>query len=89
MENSTSGQQSLKALTSWVETCDSGINHPHCTGLRDRVTRTAAAAGHGVFLPTRLLYVGSKSDPCVRLLADTRSVGVRGPYTTLRFEERS
>jgi hypothetical protein len=81
----TSSAQAFAAIKSWVEACNKGDAHSNCKVIRDRLARVADSTSPG-FVPTRLLDVGSSKVPSIRLIPDTNSAGVRGPYTSLRCD---
>jgi hypothetical protein len=81
--NSTESEQSIQQAKDWLQACNNSPEHAECAFMARNQTSRGQPSGEALFVPTRLLDVGTIANPDIRLVADTKKEDVRGPYTTL------
>lgn len=81
--NSTESEESIQQAKDWLQACNSSPEHAECAFMAYNQTRRTKSPGETLFVPTRLLDVGTTEKPEIRLVGDTKKEGVQGPYTTL------
>ena len=81
--NSTESEESIQQAKNWLQACNSSPDHAECAFMARNQTRRSQGHGEDLFVPTRLLDVGTIEIPEIRLVGDTKKEGVQGPYTTL------
>jgi len=81
--SSTESEQSIQQAKDWLQACNNSPEHAECAFMARNQTSRGQPSGESLFVPTRLLDVGTIDQPEIRLVADTKQEGVQGPYTTL------
>lgn len=81
--NSTDGEEAVQQAKTWLQACNDGQGHTECANLARNQMRRRQGDGDAVFVPTRLLDVGTVDKPEIRLVGNTQKEQVRGPYATL------
>jgi hypothetical protein len=80
---STQSEKSIRQAKAWLQACNDGHEHVECGTMARSQMQRMQSSGENVFVPTRLLDVGTIDNPEIRLVGDTHKAKVRGPYTTL------
>jgi hypothetical protein len=81
--SSTESEESIQQAKNWLQACNSSPEHAECAFMARNQTRRSQGSGEDLFVPTRLLDVGTIENPKIRLVGNTKKEGVQGPYTTL------
>jgi hypothetical protein len=81
--SSTESEESIQQARDWLQACNSSPEHAECAFMARNQTRRGQPSGETLFVPTRLLDVGTIENPEIRLVGNTKKEGVQGPYTTL------
>lgn len=81
--SSTESEESIQQAKSWLQACNNSPEHAECAFMARNQTCRGQPSGEALFVPTRLLDVGTIEKPEIRLVGDTAKEGVQGPYTTL------
>lgn len=81
--SSTESEESIQQAKDWLHACNNSPEHAECAFMARNQTRRGQPSGEVLFVPTRLLDVGTIENPEIHLVANTKKEGVQGPYTTL------
>lgn len=81
--SSTESEESIQQAKDWLQACNNSPEHAECAFMARNQTRRGQSSSGELFVPTRLLDVGTIEKPEIRLVGDTKKEGVQGPYTTL------
>ena len=81
--SSTESEQSIQQAKDWLHACNNSPEHAECAFMARNQTRRGQPSGEALFVPTRLLDVGTTENPEIRLVGNTQTEGIQGPYTTL------
>lgn len=81
--NSTDSEEAVQQARNWLQACNDGQGHSECASLAQSQMRRRQNDGGEVFVPTRLLDIGTVDKPEIRLVGNTHEEQVKGPYTSL------
>lgn len=81
--SSTDSEESIQQAKDWLQACNGSTEHTECGIMAQNQARRSQPSGEALFVPTRLLDVGTIANPWIRLVGDTHKERVQGPYTTL------
>jgi hypothetical protein len=79
----TDSNESIQQAKDWLQACNSSAEHSECAFMAQNQARRSHPSGASLFVPTRLIDVGTIAKPSIRLVGNTKQEVVQGPYTTL------
>jgi hypothetical protein len=81
--DSTESEESIQQARYWLQACNCSDEHTECRLMARNQMRRSEPSGASLFVPTRLLDVGTIEDPEIHLVSNTKEAKVQGPYATL------